>query len=160
MTSEKKRPKMGYKKRRRMTVGIIGIIVLIGVTLLVRYSLDGDAFKQPSDVNQNDLTNGRQIRLGGLVKMGSASKLEDGLTTLFTVTDCKTDITVSYTGIMPALFREGQGVITDGKFNDNGTLIASKVLAKHDENYQARGMEVENVDGRCEHPEDGESYSQ
>lgn len=151
---------MGYKKRRRMTIGVIGLVVLCAVTLLIFYSLDGNAFKQPGDVNAIDLSNGKQIRLGGLVKMESVSKLDGGLTTQFTVTDCTADITVRYTGILPALFREGQGVITDGRFDDEGTLIASEVLAKHDETYQAPGMEVESDAGRCKHPTNEEGYNQ
>lgn len=147
------RPKMGYKKRRRLTIGIIGLVVLSAVTLLIFYSLDGNAFKQPADVNTVDLTNGKQIRLGGLVEMGSVSKLDGGLTTQFTVTDCEAEIMVRYTGILPALFREGQGVLTDGRFDPEGTLIASEVLAKHDETYQAPGMEVESDNGQCRHPE-------
>ena len=154
------KPKMGYKKRRRLTIGIIGLLVLTAVTFLIFYSLDGNAFKQPADVTTEDLTNGRQIRLGGLVKMDSVSKLDNGLTTQFTITDCEADILVRYTEILPALFREGQGVITDGKFDKDGTLIASKVLAKHDENYQARGMEVETNAGRCTHPTQEADYSQ
>ncbi len=146
-------PKMGYKKRRRMTIGILGLIVLSAVTLLIFYSLDGNAFKQPADVNEIDLTNGKQIRLGGLVEMDSVSKLDDGLTTQFMITDCKAEIMVRYTGILPALFREGQGVLTDGRFDSEGTLIASEVLAKHDETYQAPGMEVESDDGQCRHPD-------
>ena len=144
---------MGYKKRRRMTIGIIGLVVLSAVTLLIFYSLDGNAFKQPADVNTVDLTNGKQIRLGGLVEIGSISKLDGGLTTQFTVTDCKAQILVRYTGILPALFREGQGVLTDGRFDSEGRLIASEVLAKHDETYQAPGMEVESDNGQCRHPE-------
>lgn len=144
---------MGYKKRRRMTIGVIGLVVLTAVTLLIFYSLDGNAFKQPADVNTVDLTNGKQIRLGGLVEIGSISKLDGGLTTQFTITDCKAEILVRYTGILPALFREGQGVLTDGRFDDEGTLISSEVLAKHDETYQAPGMEVESDNGQCQHPQ-------
>lgn len=147
------RPKMGYKKRRRMTIGVIGLVVLTAVTLLIFYSLDGNAFKQPADVNSTDLTNGKQIRLGGLVEIGSISKLDGGLTTQFTITDCEAEILVRYTGILPALFREGQGVLTDGRFDGEGRLIASEVLAKHDETYQAPGMEVESDNGQCKHPE-------
>ncbi len=154
------KPKMGYKKRRRMTIGIIGLVVLSAVTLLIFYSLDANAFKQPGDVTTEDLTNGKMIRLGGLVKMDSVSKLDGGLTTQFTITDCTADILVRYTEILPALFREGQGVITDGKFDKDGNLIASKVLAKHDENYQARGMEVETNAGRCVHPDSDKDYGQ
>ena len=144
---------MGYKKRRRMTIGVIGLVVLTAVTLLIFYSLDGNAFKQPADVNSTDLTNGKQIRLGGLVEIGSISKLDGGLTTQFTITDCEAEILVRYTGILPALFREGQGVLTDGRFDGEGRLIASEVLAKHDETYQAPGMEVESDNGQCKHPE-------
>lgn len=154
------RPKMGYKKRRRMTIGLIGLVVLTAVTLLIFYSLDGNAFKQPADVNTVDLTNGKQIRLGGLVEMDSISKLDGGLTTQFMITDCKAEIMVRYTGILPALFREGQGVLTDGRFDKEGVLIASEVLAKHDETYQAPGMEVESDNGRCQHPETEEGYNQ
>lgn len=78
------------------------------------------------------------FRLGGLVKTGSLTREKKGLGLQFVVTDLKKEVLVSYEGVLPDLFREGKGVIVEGKLNKKGVMIASQVLAKHDENYMPK----------------------
>jgi len=92
-------------------------------------------FQSPSEIAEQAMPAGRQFRLGGLVKPSSVERAEDGLAVHFTVTDGLEEITVQYVGILPDLFREGQGVIARGSLDDTGLFQASEVLAKHDENY-------------------------
>jgi cytochrome c-type biogenesis protein CcmE len=92
-------------------------------------------FQSPSDLSQQAIPPGRQFRLGGLVKPGSVTRPGDDLATRFVVTDGPQEVTVEYVGILPDLFREGQGVIARGALNNSGLFEASEVLAKHDENY-------------------------
>ncbi|MGU9956352.1 MAG: cytochrome c maturation protein CcmE, partial [Arenicellales bacterium WSBS_2016_MAG_OTU3] len=75
------------------------------------------------------------FRLGGMVVDGSVSRADDDLTVVFELTDTAEKVSVNYKGILPDLFREGQGIVTQGKLDESGTFIASEVLAKHDENY-------------------------
>jgi cytochrome c-type biogenesis protein CcmE len=100
----------------------------------------------------------QRFRLGGLVEDGSFKRLDDGLTYIFNITDCAATINVSYTGILPDLFREGQGVVTEGALDNSGTFIADTVLAKHDENYAPPGTMPTNSDA-CTHPDATKSYS-
>ena len=89
-------------------------------------------FYTPSEINQSDRQSGRQLRLGGLVKDGSVKI--DGMQSVFVVTDGSANVTVRYSDALPSLFREGQGVVAEGKI-ENGIFMAQNVLAKHDENY-------------------------
>ena len=89
-------------------------------------------FYTPSEISQSKLTSGQSLRLGGLVKDGSVEI--EGMQSVFIVTDGTVDITVKYDNALPSLFREGQGVVTEGQIED-GVFIAQNVLAKHDENY-------------------------
>ena len=89
-------------------------------------------FYTPSEISQSKLTSGQSLRLGGLVKDGSVEI--EGMKSVFIVTDGTVDITVKYDNALPSLFREGQGVVTEGQI-ENGVFIAQNVLAKHDENY-------------------------
>jgi len=91
-------------------------------------------FYSPSDVAEKRIKPGQRIRLGGLVEEGSVKRGEK-TTVQFTVTDTAKTISVMYTGVLPDLFREGQGVVTEGKLGSDGVFIADSVLAKHDENY-------------------------
>lgn len=92
-------------------------------------------FSSPTDIHTRDIPGDRKFRLGGLVEEGSVAKSNDGLTTTFRVTDLANTVPVSYTGILPDLFREGQGVVTEGRLGADGVFVAESVLAKHDENY-------------------------
>ena len=92
-------------------------------------------FFSPSDVHASVAPVNHDFRLGGLVEEGSLSREDDGLTVHFVVTDNAKTVPVIFTGILPDLFREGQGVVTQGKLDTNGVFVASEVLAKHDETY-------------------------
>jgi cytochrome c-type biogenesis protein CcmE len=92
-------------------------------------------FFTPTQVAAGEAPKGKAFRIGGLVKEGSMKRQPDGLTVRFVVTDTAKEMTVAYTGILPDLFREGKGVVAEGKLSADGLFAASQVLAKHDENY-------------------------
>tara|TARA_R110000782_G_scaffold116702_4_gene206750 strand:+ start:638 stop:1087 length:450 start_codon:yes stop_codon:yes gene_type:complete len=93
-------------------------------------------FFSPSEiVEKSPIDPDQRLRIGGLVEEGTVTKLQDGKTIAFVVTDMAQSVTVAYSGILPDLFREGQGIVAEGHMNANGTFVASEVLAKHDENY-------------------------
>jgi cytochrome c-type biogenesis protein CcmE len=92
-------------------------------------------FFTPSQVASHEAPQGRSFRIGGLVEAGSIAREKDGLTVRFRVTDTAKTIPVVFVGILPDLFREGKGVVAQGKLGSDGTFKASEVLAKHDENY-------------------------
>lgn len=124
------------RKQRRITLVISAVVVLGAAAGLVLTALEDSIvfFHSPSDVKEKSIATGTRIRLGGLVEEGSIVKV-DGLTINFKVTDLAETVPVSYTGVLPDLFRDGQGVVTEGAFNSSGTFVADTVLAKHDENY-------------------------
>lgn len=149
------------RKKQRLLVVSTALAALLGAVALVLYALGGDSlslFLQPTSVLEKNIKQGQHFRLGGLVKMGSFDKLDDGLTYVFKVTDCVADIDVRYRDLLPDLFREGQGVVVEGALDASGTFVADKVLAKHDENYAAPGTMPKNV-AACEHPEAAGGYS-
>ncbi len=124
------------RKRRLIAV----LLILAGVSIastIAFYSLQENLlyFQSPSEVAEQSMPTGRQFRLGGLVKPGTVVRTGDGLTTQFVITDGPAELEVQYVGILPDLFREGQGVIARGALNERGTFDATEVLAKHDENY-------------------------
>ena len=92
-------------------------------------------FFSPSQVAANEAPRGKAFRIGGLVEAGSVKRADDGLTVRFSVTDTAHAIKVVYTGILPDLFKEGKGVVAQGRLAPNGAFEATEVLAKHDENY-------------------------
>ena len=92
-------------------------------------------FYPPSDINSGRAPINRNIRVGGMVVEGSIERSEKDLETRFTVTDYEASVVIQYTGILPDLFEEGQGVVAEGILSESGVIIASEVLAKHDENY-------------------------
>jgi len=124
-------------RHKRLTFIVIGIVGLsIAVTLIFKaFNSNMVFFFSPSDVLAKHAPVGRDFRLGGLVMQGSLKREDDGLTVHFNVTDNVKTIPVTYTGILPDLFKEGKGVVAQGKLNDGGIFVASEVLAKHDENY-------------------------
>ena len=132
-----KGPKPSARKRRRLVMIVSALVVLVLAVGLVMQALKSNLvyFMAPSDVVAGDVEPGRQFRLGGLVLDDSVTKNADGVSVEFVVTDMASEVPVRYTGLLPDLFREGQGVITEGRLDDNGIFIASNVLAKHDENY-------------------------
>ena len=92
-------------------------------------------FFSPSQVVANEAPRGKAFRIGGLVEVGSVKRADDGLTVRFNVTDTEQTIKVVYTGILPDLFKEGKGVVAQGRIGGDGIFTATEVLAKHDENY-------------------------
>ncbi len=128
-------------KQKRLTM-ILGGLAVLGVAAgIILYALSGTItfFHTPSDLTETGVKPGQRIRLGGMVEDGSVKK-GDGTLTTFVVTDQIKTVTVTYNGILPDLFREGQGVVTEGKLRDDGTFEADTVLAKHDENYMPREL--------------------
>lgn len=124
------------RKRRLIAVLVIFIGVGIAATVAMRALNENMLFfVSPTDVNEQEIPAGKRIRLGGLVAPGSLSRAEDSLAVEFTVTDGAANVGVSYDGILPDLFREGQGIIAIGELNSDGSFAAAEVLAKHDENY-------------------------
>jgi cytochrome c-type biogenesis protein CcmE len=128
------------RKRRRLYIVVAVLLVFGSATALVLAALDDslDLFQSPSQLLASPPPPERGIRLGGLVEEGTVLRATDGLSVTFRVTDGAQSVPVSYQGILPDLFREGQGVITVGNMGSDGTFKAREVLAKHDENYLPR----------------------
>jgi cytochrome c-type biogenesis protein CcmE len=129
------------RKQKRLTMILGGLSVIGLAAALVLYALSGTItfFHTPSDLAETGVKPGERIRLGGMVEDGTVKK-GPGTATSFSVTDQIAAITVTYNGILPDLFREGQGVVTEGKLQEDGTFVADTVLAKHDENYMPREL--------------------
>lgn len=125
------------RKRRRLYAVLAGLGMLAVAAVLVLTALRDNIvfFYSPSDLKSKPLVEGQRIRLGGLVAKDSIKKNTDGATTEFVVTDLQSSVPVQYTGILPDLFREEQGVVAEGVLQSDGVFKASEVLAKHDENY-------------------------
>jgi cytochrome c-type biogenesis protein CcmE len=128
---------MTPKRRNRI---VLIVLVLAGVGIAAGFALNAFNenlmfFYQPSQVIAGEAPAGRLIRVGGLVTTGSVERQSDGLTVKFDITDNAETITVQYTGILPDLFREGQGIVAHGRLQQDQLFIADEVLAKHDENY-------------------------
>jgi len=128
---------MTPKRRNRI---VLIVLVLAGIAVAATFALKAFNenlmfFYQPSQVIAGEAPVGRLIRVGGLVTTGSVQRQSDGLTVNFDITDNAETITVQYTGILPDLFREGQGIVAHGRLQDDQLFVADEVLAKHDENY-------------------------
>ena len=123
------------QKRLAMVAG--GLAVLgIGATLILNaFNSNLVFFYSPSQVAANEAPLNRNFRIGGMVESGSVQRQADGVSVRFVVTDTARSIPVVYTGILPDLFKEGKGVVAQGKLGGDGVFRASEVLAKHDENY-------------------------
>jgi cytochrome c-type biogenesis protein CcmE len=123
------------RKRLWLLLGSLGTLaVAVGLVLA---ALDDNLvfFYSPTQIAEKPPQPDKRLRIGGLVAPGSIVKAGDGLTTTFDVTDTKHTLKVSYRGVLPDLFREGQGVVAEGTLGGNGVFIAREVLAKHDEKY-------------------------
>lgn len=124
------------KARHKRLAIILGALASLGIAAgLILNALNSNIalFVTPSDVLAGKAPSGAAFRIGGLVKQGSLQR--DGLTAHFVVTDTAKEIPVAYTGILPDLFKEGKGVVAQGRLDTAGTFTATEVLAKHDENY-------------------------
>jgi cytochrome c-type biogenesis protein CcmE len=129
---------MTRKQRRLTLIGVAGAVLVVAAGLILYALTDRIVFfNSPTDVLAKDIAPGSRIRLGGLVADGSLVRGEGG-TISFAVTDGNATVPVAYVGLLPDLFREGQGVVTEGVIAADGSLAADTVLAKHDENYMPR----------------------
>ena len=134
MSSSVRRKGWTRKQKRLALIGGLGVVLALATGLVLIALRDQIVFfYSPSDVVSRDVAPGQAIRLGGLVKDGSW--VRDGQSNHFIVTDGATDIAATYVGLLPDLFREGQGVVAEGSMGPDGHFAASNVLAKHDENY-------------------------
>ena len=125
----------GYKVKLRFLFVVLILITLILTTFLVLKSLEENVvyFQSPSEIKALSELDKKKIRVGGMVKKDSISINSSELK--FVITDFKNEINVTYTGAIPNLFEEGKGVVAEGVLNDRNFFSASKILAKHDENY-------------------------
>jgi len=132
------------KLARKKRLGLI-LLMVAGVAVGVGFALKAlnqniMFFFSPSEVIAGKAPINRLFRIGGMVVDGSVHRPGDGLTVEFDISDNGQRVTVQYRGILPDLFREGQGIIANGKLNESGQFVAEQVLAKHDENYMPREL--------------------
>jgi cytochrome c-type biogenesis protein CcmE len=129
-------------KHKRLFFVSFGLALLGGAVALALVALQDTVtfFFTPSQAAERSIPAGQRVRLGGLVEEKSIKKLADGVTTEFRVTDRAKSVTVRYKGVLPDLFREGQGVVIQGAFQPDGSFAATTVLAKHDENYMPKEL--------------------
>jgi len=124
--------------RKKRLLFVIFLVIGVGTALsLVLYALNQNInlFYTPTQIAAGEVPTGHYFRAGGLVKKGSVKRSEHDLTVQFVLSDLTEEVTVSFKGILPDLFREGQGIVAQGTLNPAGVFIATQVLAKHDENY-------------------------
>ena len=123
-------------KSQRLLLVVAAMAAVLMAVLLAMWGLKDRAsyFYTPADVAAGKAVSGQAIRLGGLVERGSIQRLPDGITIRFVVIDDQAKTPVIYRGIVPDLFREGSGAVTEGRL-ENGTILADTILAKHDERY-------------------------
>jgi cytochrome c-type biogenesis protein CcmE len=129
---------MKPRQQRMLAVGLAAVGVIIATVLTLQAMRDSMMFFiEISDVVAGDYPEDRNFRIGGLVVNDSVEREEGSLQISFRVTDTACELPVSYEGVLPDLFREGQGVVAHGRLGDDGVFVADTILAKHDENYMA-----------------------
>ena len=124
--------------RKKRLLVILVIVAILGAAIgLIMYALQQNInlFYSPSQIAMGAAPQGATIRAGGMVVAGSVNRQQEDLSVSFEVTDFQHKVTINYKGILPDLFREGQGIVAQGKLNNQGVFEASQVLAKHDEEY-------------------------
>lgn len=134
------------KPHRRQRLAIIlfiaaGLSIAVGLTLYA-LSQNIDLFYTPTQVAAGEVSVGQRIRVGGMVREGSYVAAQDSLRVQFDATDYANSVSIHYEGILPDLFREGQGVVVEGSLDSAGNFQASRVLAKHDENYMSQEVKA------------------
>lgn len=124
-------------KHQRLVLVILAILAVLGAVLLAMWGLQDRAayFYTPADVAAGKASAGKAMRLGGMVEKGSVARDADGITTRFIVEDGEARVPVTYRGILPDLFREGSGVVAEGRLGADKAFVADNILAKHDERY-------------------------
>lgn len=128
---------MARPKHQRMVLVILAVAAVLGAVLLAMWGLKDRAayFYTPSDVVAGNAAAGKAMRLGGMVERGSIQRDPDGVTTRFLVEDGEARVLVTFRGILPDLFREGSGVVAEGRLAPDRSFVADNILAKHDERY-------------------------
>lgn len=129
------------KRKHRRLVIVAGGMAVLGLAAGLILSAFNDNlvfFYSPSEIAEKVKGPDQRVRLGGLVEMDSVAKSADGLTVTFRITDMAETVPVTFTGLLPDLFREGQGVVCEGRLRADGVFEAATVLAKHDENYMPK----------------------
>ncbi|MGH7040499.1 MAG: cytochrome c maturation protein CcmE [Stellaceae bacterium] len=131
------------RKRQRLIAVTLGLGLLAGATALVLTAFSNNLvfFYSPTELKRMAIRPGAEVRVGGLVELKSVRR--DGTHIAFRVTDGKNDIPVAYIGVLPDLFREGQGVVVEGRLEADGQFAAATVLAKHDERYMPPNVVAE-----------------
>jgi cytochrome c-type biogenesis protein CcmE len=134
-------------KHQRLILVVLAIVAMLGAVLLAMWGLQDRAayFVTPSDIVAGKVQPDRAMRLGGMVVKGSLRRDPDGVTVHFTVSDTKAETPVVYRNILPNLFREGSGVVAEGRLGPDGQFVADNILAKHDERYMPPQMANEAV---------------
>jgi cytochrome c-type biogenesis protein CcmE len=134
-------------KHQRLILIVLAVAALVGAVLLAMWGLQDRAayFVTPSDIAVGKVQPDKPMRLGGMVVNGSLKRDQDGLTVRFTVSDTRAQIPVVFRGITPDLFREGSGVVAEGRLEASGLFVADNILAKHDERYMPPQMANEAV---------------
>ena len=122
-------------RRALIVLGALATLAVASALVLNAFNSNLVFFFSPSQVFANEAPRERSFRIGGLVEVGSLQREAQGLTVRFAVTDRAQKVPVTYTGLLPDLFKEGKGVVAQGQIKEGGKFTASEVLAKHDENY-------------------------
>ena len=145
---------MQSKRKQRLIFVIVLITGFGAATALALFAFQQNLlyFYSPSQLEDGEVAVNQNFRLGGLVVDGSIERHADGVTTQFDLTDSAETITVVYTGLLPDLFREGQGIVAQGKINEEGVFVAQEVLAKHDENYMPPEVAEALKEAGAKHP--------
>ena len=130
-------------KHQRLVLIVLAVVALLGAVLLAMWGLQDRAayFVTPSDIAAGKAAPDKAMRLGGMVVEGSLKRDPDGLTVGFTVSDGAAETDVVFRGITPDLFKEGNGVVAEGRLDPNGLFVADNILAKHDERYMPPQMD-------------------
>lgn len=129
-------------KHQRLVLALVALLAVVGAGVLASLALKDQAsyFYTPAEARAATIVPGEAARLGGMVQTGSIERQADGVTIEFILTDGRASVPVRYTGITPDLFGEGQGAVADGRFEADGTFVADRILAKHDERYMPPQM--------------------
>ncbi len=146
---------MRPKRKQRLIFITILFIGFSSATALGVYALQKNKtyFHTPAEIAAGNVQQDKLFRVGGLVVEGSVNRFGDGVTTEFDLTDTAGTVTLRYKGLLPDLFREGQGIVAQGKLNSDGIIIAQEVLAKHDENYMPPEVANALKESGASHPE-------
>ncbi len=157
---------MNQKRKQRLIIVCFltfGLAIVVGLSMFA-LSENINLFYNPTQIEAGEAPQGVNLRAGGMVREGSVVRDQESLTIEFVLTDFASDVQVEYTGILPDLFREGQGIVALGKLDENNVFVAEEVLAKHDENYmppevaEALKKSGHMTDGSSPTPYEGSSY--